>query len=108
MNKQSVDHFICNCCSCCCQTMPVLIKHNVSVIEPSRFAACVDPELCTGCEACLDRCFFGALTMGETGTTKVDREKCMGCGLCQVVCPTEAISMVEVRGTDFVPEKAFG
>jgi ferredoxin len=107
MNKQSVDHFICNCCSCCCQTMPILIKHNISVIEPSRFRAQVDPELCTGCEACVDRCFFGAVTV-EGQTAQVDAERCMGCGLCQVPCPTQAISMTEVRGTDFIPEKLFG
>lgn len=107
MNKQSVDHFICNCCSCCCQTMPILIKHNISVIEPSRFRAQVDPDLCTGCEACMDRCFFGAVTL-EGQTAQVDADRCMGCGLCQVPCPTEAMSMIEVRETDFIPEKLFG
>lgn len=107
MNKQNVDHFICNCCSCCCQTMPILIKHNISVIEPSRFAARVDPGLCTACEACLGRCFFGAVTM-DGGTAAVDESKCMGCGLCQISCGTEAISLEEVRGKDFVPEKLFG
>lgn len=107
MNKQNVDHFICNCCSCCCQTMPILIKHNISVIEPSRFAARVAPDMCTGCEACLDRCFFGALSMKD-GAATVDESKCMGCGLCQVSCPGDAISLTEVRDKDFVPEKLFG
>ncbi len=105
MNKQSVDHFICNCCSCCCQTMPVLIQHNVSVIEPSRFAAGIDPDLCTACGTCLDRCFFGAISLDPEQTAQVDGEKCMGCGLCQVTCPSGAISMTEVREKDFIPEK---
>jgi ferredoxin len=108
MNKQSVDHFICNCCSCCCQTMPILIEHNISVIEPSRFAAEVDPELCTACETCVERCFFGAITMEGEETARIDAEKCMGCGLCQVTCPSEAISLIEVRDKDYVPEKMFG
>lgn len=108
MNKQSVDHFICNCCSCCCQTMPVLIQHNVSVIEPSRFAAQIDPELCTGCETCLDRCFFGAISLTPDQTAEVDEKKCMGCGLCQVTCPSDAVTMKEVRTKDFIPEKLFG
>ncbi len=107
MNKQNVDQFICNCCPCCCQTMPILIKHNISVIEPSRFAACVDPDLCSACGTCLDRCYFGAIVAAEDGTTTVNTEKCMGCGLCQVTCPTGAISMKETRATDFVPEKLF-
>jgi len=108
MNKQNVDHFICNCCPCCCQTMPILIKHNISVIEPSRFAAQVDSELCSSCGTCLDRCYFSAITVPEDGVATVDQSKCMGCGLCQVTCPTEAIGMTEVRPTDFVPEKLFG
>lgn len=108
MNKQSVDHFICNCCACCCQTMPILIKHNISVIEPSRFAAVVDAELCTSCQACVDRCFFGAITADGESPARINADKCMGCGLCQVTCPAQAISLVEVRGTDFIPEKLVG
>ena len=108
MNKQDVDQFICNCCPCCCQTMPVLIEHNISVIEPSRFAAQVDADLCSSCGTCLERCYFGAINQEDDETAKVNPEKCMGCGLCQVTCPTEALSMVEVRPRDFVPEKLFG
>jgi Pyruvate/2-oxoacid:ferredoxin oxidoreductase delta subunit len=108
MNKQSVDHFICNCCPCCCQTMPVLIEHGISVIEPSRFAAQVDPDLCTACGTCLDRCYFSAITVEDEGPAQIDKTKCMGCGLCQVTCSTEALSMTEVRPRDFVPDKVFG
>ena len=108
MNKQNVDHFICNCCACCCQTMPVLIEKGIQVVDPSRFAAQVDPDLCTACETCVDRCFFGAIKVDGEETAKVDTAKCLGCGLCQVSCPTEAISMTQVRGRDFVPEKLFG
>jgi ferredoxin len=108
MNKQNVDHFICSCCPCCCQTMPVLIQHNVSVIEPSRFSAEVDPSLCTSCGTCVERCYFGAVVQEEENTAQINKEKCMGCGLCQVTCPSSAISMVEVRPKDYVPEKLFG
>ncbi len=108
MNKQNVDQFICNCCPCCCQTMPILIEHGTRVIEPSRFAAEVDETTCNSCETCLERCYFGAITIEGDEAAKVDRKKCMGCGLCQVTCPSEAISMVEVRDRDFVPEKMFG
>ena len=108
MNKQNVDNFICNCCPCCCQTMPVLIKHNIRVVEPSRFEAEIDPDLCASCATCLDRCYFGAISLEENEPARVEGAKCIGCGLCQVTCPSEAISMVEVRERDFVPEKLFG
>ena len=42
VNKQDVSNFICNCCPCCCQTMPVLLKHGTYVVDPSRFTARVD------------------------------------------------------------------
>uniref|UniRef100_A0A7C4AQM3 4Fe-4S ferredoxin n=1 Tax=Desulfomonile tiedjei TaxID=2358 RepID=A0A7C4AQM3_9BACT len=108
MNKQEVDQFICNCCPCCCQTMPILIQRGISVVEPSRFAASVDPATCSSCGTCLDRCYFSAITLGEEGPAVVDQTKCMGCGLCMVTCPTESISMVEVRAADYVPQKLFG
>ena len=108
INKQNVDNFICNCCPCCCQTMPVLLQYGISVIEPSRFAADIDAETCSACGTCKERCYFGAIEQEGDETATVNREKCLGCGLCQVTCPTEAISMVEVRGRDFVPEKMVG
>ena len=107
MNKHQVDHFICNCCPCCCQTMPILIKGGIRVIDPSRFQARVDPDLCTACGACLERCYFGALQADGEGQAQVEGEKCIGCGLCRVVCPVEAITLEAVRPEEFVPEKYF-
>jgi Na+-translocating ferredoxin:NAD+ oxidoreductase RNF subunit RnfB len=102
INSSTRQNFICNCCSDCCQTMPVFVKAGVKILAPSRFAATVDADMCTGCEACLDRCIFKALSM-EDGTAAVTAEKCMGCGVCAPVCPAEAITLVEVRGRETVP-----
>jgi heterodisulfide reductase subunit A-like polyferredoxin len=71
-------------------------------VSPSRFEADVDSDLCTGCEACVGRCFFDALSVNED-MAAVDPEKCLGCGVCTVVCPTEALKLKEVRSADFVP-----
>jgi NAD-dependent dihydropyrimidine dehydrogenase PreA subunit len=105
MNRHRVDHFICNCCPCCCQTMPVLIKGGIRVVDPSRFTARVDAGLCTGCGTCHERCYFGAVSWeardGEVSA--IDAEKCMGCGLCQVTCPEHAIELTETRPESFVP-----
>lgn len=105
MNRHRVDHFICNCCPCCCQTMPILIKGGIRVIDPSRFTAEIDRNLCSGCGTCLERCYFDAIssTNGEGSVSIVDAGKCMGCGLCRVTCPEDAISLVETRAEDFVP-----
>ena len=51
----------------------------------------IDKETCTGCEACIPSCPFGALSM-EDGTAVVD-EKCTFCGACVDVCPVAAITL---------------
>jgi heterodisulfide reductase subunit A-like polyferredoxin len=71
-------------------------------VAPSRFQAIVDPDLCSGCETCLERCFFDALSVNDE-LASVNAEKCLGCGVCTVSCPTEAIKLKEVRAADFVP-----
>lgn len=108
MNSSSVSHFICNCCPCCCQTMPVLIKHGTKVIDPSRFRAWIDPDSCIGCGLCHERCHFGAVSWsdGEGSASVVEADKCLGCGLCMVTCPADAVDLREVRPKDFVPGAA--
>ena len=73
-------------------------------MAPSRFRAAVHTDDCTGCELCVERCFFGALSMNDIdGLAAVNGEKCMGCGVCEVVCPTDAISLEAARAEEFVP-----
>jgi Fe-S-cluster-containing hydrogenase component 2 len=103
-NRREVDHVICNCCQCCCMNWPPVKAGVKRFVVPSRFAASVDPETCSGCEACLERCYFQAIQMGgQGGTALVDRDKCMGCGLCAVTCPTGAMRLEEVRPEEFIP-----
>lgn len=99
-NQRSPDHVICNCCDCCC-----IFWKQMKYVVPSRFEAAVDPELCTACETCLERCHFDAISMeGEEDKALVNTKNCMGCGLCLVTCPEEAIGLKKVRPDDFVPE----
>jgi len=108
MNKAHVGHFICNCCPCCCQALPLVISENLNICDPSRYQAAIDPERCSFCGTCLERCYFNALE--ETDTEAGDAvmgvvvDKCMGCGLCHVTCPEEAINLIEVRSEDFIPQ----
>jgi Pyruvate/2-oxoacid:ferredoxin oxidoreductase delta subunit/DNA-binding MarR family transcriptional regulator len=103
-NQSSVGHVICNCCSDCCLNWPSVRMGLGKFVVPSRFQAVVDPDLCSACETCVERCQFGAIIMeGEGDIALVDSEKCMGCGLCLVTCPEEAIDLKEVRPEDFVP-----
>jgi ferredoxin len=108
MNKMHVGHFICNCCPCCCQTLPLIIREGLWISDPSRFQAEIDPAVCVFCEACKERCYFSALvemvnTNGDP-VMAVIAEKCMGCGLCYGNCPEKAITLKEVRDRGFIPE----
>lgn len=107
MNSAHGGHFICNCCSCCCQALPLMISEGLDISAPSRFMASVDADLCDGCLLCRDRCVFNALTDTQLADgmviTKVIDEKCLGCGLCHSTCPTGAITLKETRPIDFIP-----
>ncbi len=101
-NRQVVGHVICNCCQDCCLNWDVM-KGPKKWVAPSRFEAAVDADLCTGCETCMDRCFFDAISLSDEDVAVIDSEKCLGCGVCTVTCPTEAIRLKEVRSAEFVP-----
>jgi ferredoxin len=95
---------ICNCCRECCSIFDGGIYYGTvdQVLEKSRFRAEIDQDICTGCEDCVERCFFGAIEMVESGSTEdpeaaLDPEKCFGCGLCVVGCNTGAITMKLAR-----------
>ncbi|MCG8472848.1 MAG: 4Fe-4S binding protein [Desulfobacterales bacterium] len=105
MNKAHAGHFICNCCTCCCQVLPLIRKERLKLADPSRFLASIDGKSCVGCGECVDRCPFDAMTLeGEVAT--VVNEHCMGCGLCASRCPEGAISLTAQRPADFIPGAA--
>lgn len=94
---------LCNCCRDCCVIFDGGLRYNNidRILEKSRFRAAVDPEECTGCNDCVDRCFFGAITMVRSPETKkmkavIDADKCYGCGVCVVACPYDAMAMKPV------------
>ena len=91
-NSQKRINFICNCCGCCCGILGGITRlHKPHAVATSHFVLDIDPDTCSACEACVERCHFGALTVNDVA--EVDSEKCLGCGLCNVVCPTESLSM---------------
>ena len=50
-------------------------------------------ESCTMCEACVDACKEGAITLDtEKDSPKIDFARCLHCGKCMEACPTGTIS----------------
>jgi len=56
--------------------------------------ALVNPELCSGCESCVDACPTEAISMVD-GKAVVDPDECTECEACVEVCPEEAITMAD-------------
>lgn len=85
---------ICCCCSCCCGVLK-LLKTNPRPAESiySNFQARVDPDLCSECETCVERCQMEAVLEAD-GCKKIDTARCIGCGLCVSTCPSEAMSLI--------------
>jgi len=52
--------------------------------------AVIDPNVCTECGLCEERCRFHAIT-----SSQIDSISCEGCGVCAHVCPENAIGMVD-------------
>lgn len=85
---------ICCCCSCCC---PILRGANMmprpSDFIQSNYQAQIDPDLCSACGECIERCQVAAIKEDDDVSEMIDG-RCIGCGLCVSTCPEEAISLV--------------
>ena len=111
--NQAEAILFCNCCPCCCEVAHPYIEYGDEItkpanLAPSRFRATVDPELCSGCQTCIERCHFNAIEMKKTPNSKklkasVINEECMGCGLCVLKCEQGALTMEVVRPPEHIP-----
>jgi ferredoxin len=96
--------FICSCCGDCCKILTGLkIFPNPAHAIKARYHAEIDPELCVGCETCIERCQMNAIKMRKD-KSKVNPKRCIGCGNCVVVCPSEAIQLVKNKNAIDTPE----
>lgn len=114
INAQLLTYGVmCNCTNDACIAWTPLLQYGVSVTKraaKSRFEAAIDQELCNGCQVCVDRCQFDAITMSKVAGSKrlkahIDPEKCWGCGVCVIKCEPEAIAMKLVRPLEHIPKE---
>jgi ferredoxin len=98
---------ICCCCPCCCPVLKYakLMPRPADMVT-SHYQAQINPELCSACGLCLERCQMAAIKTGEDSCQITDG-RCIGCGLCVSVCPSEAISMEEKVGMEPPPKDFF-
>jgi Na+-translocating ferredoxin:NAD+ oxidoreductase subunit B len=96
--------FICACCGCCCGVLRNIKQFdNPADLVVNPFIAHHDPDLCSNCEACLDRCQMEALSMID-GAIALDLKRCIGCGLCVNTCPSGAMRLVRKPEAPSIPK----
>ncbi len=102
-NAQTEVYYVCNCCTCSCGVLRGMVEYgSENSIARSDFYATVTEDACTGCEACIERCQFNAMTMVD-GICMVDKVKCYGCGLCISACGSEALMLVQKSQEELTP-----
>lgn len=102
-NVEKGSSTICLCCECCCSQVRGRTRwENPDSISPSNFVPKANDD-CVMCGQCLDRCFFGALTLDDSAEKAVvDPEKCIGCGVCTFACDAGALKLERFeRSTPF-------
>ncbi len=105
-NSKDIINFCC-CCGCCCDVLS-LIKMTPRPVEHvhSEFQARLEPENCTQCETCLERCQMEALYEFD-GAIRVDEDRCIGCGLCVSTCEGGALSLAALAEPGDIPANHF-
>jgi Na+-translocating ferredoxin:NAD+ oxidoreductase RNF subunit RnfB len=97
-------HFICSCCGCCCEELyGVKTSPNPALIVSTNHYVEIDPDLCSGCGTCVERCQLEAIEMNDN-ISSVDLQRCIGCGNCVLKCPSEAINLLE-KDSKFIPSE---
>ncbi len=89
---------ICNCELPTCTVLRSSLIWGLPTVTRAEYVAVANPEQCTGCGQCIERCQFGAITMSHVKVkVSIAPTKCFGCGLCQTRCPKAAINLVDRR-----------
>ena len=95
---------ICCCCGDCCGILISVKKFpRPADFYATNYYAEVDPELCTGCETCVERCQLEAPVM-VNGVAAINLDRCIGCGNCVVICESDAVQLRR-KGEETIPPK---
>lgn len=85
--------YVCNCCGCCCGILRGITEWGIEEsVATANYFAVIDPDECTECGICIERCQVHAISEKD-GKTVAERKKCIGCGLCVTGCPDDAVRL---------------
>jgi len=98
-----VETSICNCCKDCCGTLEWWRMGIVALINSTNYLSKVDPDLCSGCGTCVEKCPVDAIELNDSDIAEVNADYCIGCGVCAHFCPENAITLLEGMRKVYVP-----
>ena len=93
-------------CDVDASNLHLLLKPEVkeTIVFKGLNLAVIDPERCTQCGLCEEKCRFNAIH-----DFTVDSIHCEGCKVCVQVCPVQAIDFVErICGHAYISETEYG
>ncbi len=101
-NSQDIEGLCC-CCACCCPGLKYakMMERPIDMVN-TQYVSKIDPDLCTACEECQDRCQMDAIKVEDTVSEIIDG-RCIGCGACILTCPAQAISLELRPGMEAPP-----
>ena len=74
---------------------------SMDTIQVGGIVSIIDPELCSGCLACMQVCPYNAISLNEERNVAVVNEAlCKGCGACAATCPSEAAVLMGFNNTE--------
>jgi NAD-dependent dihydropyrimidine dehydrogenase PreA subunit len=94
-NVSRPETSICNCCKDCCDTLRLWRDGAFPLINSTYYLSVIDPDACSRCGVCVERCPTDAIYLNDEGIAERDENSCFGCGICARFCPEEAISLKE-------------
>ena len=93
-------------CDVDASNLHLLLKPEVkeTIVFKGLNLAVIDPERCTQCGLCEEKCRFNAIH-----DFTVDSIHCEGCKVCVQICPVQAIDFVErICGYAYISETRYG
>ncbi|MCK9239212.1 CoB--CoM heterodisulfide reductase iron-sulfur subunit A family protein [Desulfocurvus sp.] len=74
-------------------------------VEISPTVSTIDPDICTGCRACVGLCAYSAIEFdARRGVAVVNQAMCKGCGSCAGHCPSGAARVRHFNGRQVFAE----
>jgi heterodisulfide reductase subunit A len=102
LNTASEGIFLAGCCQKPMDIPDAVAQASGAAAKSLALATCgqveippttswIDPDICIGCQVCIDLCPYSAITFNlRSGVSEINPAMCKGCGSCSGFCPSGA------------------